>query len=305
MNDERSPDPLVVPDKDEQCLTTSGPMQVLEGLTMSGRLNTERTIIASHIEAAIRRGHPQVRGEPLKPERVALVASGPSLRDTIDELREAVFDGAKVVTVNGAYHWAIAHNFRPSAQIVLDARESTARFLDPPVARCKYLLASQCHPATWDAVDGRPDVWIWHAVDRDSPHAAILDQYYTHADFWQPIIGGTTVGVRAILLLRSLGYVRFDVFGMDSCYLGDAHHAFDQPENAAERRYRVKTHPSGRDDLVQQFDCAPWHIKQIEDFMQMIRVFGDQVLLNIHGRGVLAHILQTDAAIVVEQEEEA
>jgi len=274
----------------------------LEGIAFDHLgVNTDEATLAVHVAGAIRRRHPQVWGQPMKPDVVAIVGSGPSLADTERELVDLVFAGAKVVTLNGAYQWCLARNIRPSAQIVLDARPSTARFVVPDVPQCRYYVASQCHPDVFDAVAGRPHVGLWHAVGADDgPLADILTDYYGKGR-WSSIHGGTSVGTRAIGLLRTLGFGRLHLFGIDCCWIGDAHHAIDQPENAGEKRLRVTLAPSDRPDLARDFWCAPWHLKQLEDLLVMIRFNGESFLLDIHGDGAAAYALRTSADIVAKE----
>jgi hypothetical protein len=107
------------------------------------------------------------------------------------------------VTVNGGYHWCLAHNLKPSAQIVIDARPGNERFVEPAVPGCAYILASQCHPKVWDAVEGRPNVWIFHPTMRKDNDRVVaeLDRYYG-GPAWCPVSGGTTVVSRALYVLR-------------------------------------------------------------------------------------------------------
>jgi hypothetical protein len=278
---------------------TETALRMLEGVELSGVVNTPDDELLANIRHSIRLGYPQVKPHAPHPERVCLVGGGPSLHDTFDELRTLYFAGAKVVAVNGAYQWCLERNIRPSAQIILDARASNARFVGPAIPSCRYLIASQCHPDTWSAVAGR-DVWIWHAVIGDGPAKDLLDAFYLGQ--WQPIVGGTTVVMRALMLLRVLGFVRFDLFGVDSCWLDDAHHAYPQAENDRDQRIAVTVGPSGSPDLERTFHCAPWHVQQLEDFLLTIRVNGEQLLLNVHGDGLLAYVLRSGAEVVIRQE---
>ena len=88
-----------------------------------------------------------------------------------------------------------------------------------------------------------------------------------------------------------LGFLRFDVFGMDSCWMGDKHHGFPQPENDSDKRIRATVSPKDRPDLARDFYCAPWHVKQAEDFILFVRNNADKFLLNIHGDGMIAFML--------------
>jgi hypothetical protein len=275
-------------------------LKVLDGIEMQGNINTDDAQLLANIRHSIRLGYPQVKPQHPQRERVCLVGGGPSLDDTFGELRDLYFSGAKVVTVNGAYQWCLDHNIRPSAQIVLDARAGNARFVDPVVPQCRYLLASQCAPETWAAVEGRPDVWIWHAVAGDNPTAKpVLDEYYR--GMWMATPGGTTVIIRAITVLRALGFLRFDLFGVDSCYMGRQHHAYEQPENDTDRAYPFVVYPTGHPEMARTFHCAPWHAKQLECFLQTVRLNGHQFLLNIHGDGLLAFALQCSAGVEIER----
>ena len=278
--------------------TTAQPdiLKVLEGVEMRGTINTPDDGLLANIRHSIRLGYPQVRPQPPQTDRIVLVGGGPSLEDTFDELRDLYFQGAKVVTVNGSYAWCLERNIRPSAHVLLDARPENARFVQPNVPQCKYLLASQCAPETWAAVEGRPEVWIWHAVAPDNTVLKpTLDAYY--AGQWMPTPGGTTVIMRALLLLRAMGFLRFDLFGVDSCYMHGKGHAYEQPENATDKAYAFNVHPTGHPELSRTFMCAPWMAKQLECFLQSIRLHGHQFLLNVHGDGLLAYALTSSAGV--------
>lgn len=278
-------------------------LNVMEGVDLQGKINVEEDHLLRNIRSAVRRGYPQIRPDPPKADRIVMVGGGPSLNDprVFEELRRLVWEGAFLVTLNGAYHWAIERNLRPQCQFVMDARPHNARFVNPAVPRCRYVLASQCHPDTWDAVDGRPDVWIFHAAaGKDSATKEFLDSYYLGK--WWGAGGGTTVATRAISVLRTLGYLRFDLFGIDSCWGPDgAHHAYSQPENDNERRFKTSICPVDRPDLTRTFVCSPWHMKQVEDFLQVIRVNGDHFLLSVHGDGMISHLIQSGADAVITE----
>lgn len=285
-------------------------LHVLEGVELEGNINTPDAKLAENVRHSIRLGYPQLRPQSVQRERVCLVGGGPSLESTEKELIELYFGGAKVVTVNGSYKWCVERNIRPAAHIMLDAQPENAKFVDPPVPQCRYLIASQCDPKTWEAVKGR-DVWIWHAAAGDNEILKpILDDYYLGN--WMPTPGGTTVIMRAISILRATGFLRFDLFGVDSClsyeesgrYIDSntlKHHAYPQPENDLDTKDArvVLVSPTGHPELSREFLCAPWHIKQLEDLLQIIRLNGDSFLLHVHGDGLLAFALQSSASVAI------
>lgn len=269
-------------------------LKVLDGIELQGRVNTEDDVLLSHIRSSIRRGHRQIMPHAPNDKRVVLVGGGPSLESTFYELRQLIWEGAELVTLNGAYHWCIERNLQPKMQIIVDARDTNARFLEPEIPKCIYTLASQCHPAVWDAVEGRERVFIFHAAAGDDPATKqVLDDYYGKQ--WYGVGGGTTAATRALSLLRTLGYMRFDFFGIDSCWMENKHHAYEQAENRHDKRIPFKVEPTGRPDLARIFLCAPWHVKQAEDFLQEVRINGDHFLINVHGDGLLHYLLHASA----------
>jgi hypothetical protein len=271
-------------------------LKVIEGVELRGKVNTTDAQVLANIAHSIRLGYPQVRPQAPQRDRICLVGGGPSLEDTFHELRDLYFAGAKVITVNGSYQWCLERNIRPSAHIVMDARPENARFVDPVVPQCRYFLASQCDPATWARVEGRDNVWIFHAVAGDNDQIKpLLDDYYRGQ--WAPTPGGTTVILRALSVLRMTGFLRFDLFGVDSCYMGEKHHAYAQPENESDKAFPFQVHPTGHPELVRTFRCAPWHVAQLQCFLQSVRLNGEHYLLNVHGDGLLAFALSASAGV--------
>jgi hypothetical protein len=257
----------------------------------NGRMNTDESQVLKHISHSIRRGHPQWRGGPIRHDRIALVGNGPSLNETKDELRRAIWEGAILVTLNGGYHWAIENGFQPKTQIVMDARPLNARFLHPEVPKCNYVLASQCAPEVWDAVEGRDHVWIFHAVvKKEGATSDLLDRFY--GGNWFGVPGGTTVATRAIQLLRTAGYVRYDLFGVDCCWTGDAHHAVAQPENDTDRWSFVDAGITGKPETQRRFRVSHWQLKQAEDLLTIMKVNGHLFTLTPHGDGLFSYLLR-------------
>ena len=97
--------------------------------------------------------------------------------------------------------------------------------------------------------------------------------------------------------MRMLGFMRMEIFGLDSCWLGDAHHAYDQKENNGEKTMSVWIRPEGRDDLAERFVCSVWQAKQCEDFLQLIKERGDMFQLNVHGPGIISAMIRIGAEL--------
>jgi len=77
-------------------------------VNLTGDINVGDAKVVENVEFAIRQQHPQVWPQPPKVERVCLVGGGPSLAQTEQELVDLIYEGALLVTVNGAYQWALS-----------------------------------------------------------------------------------------------------------------------------------------------------------------------------------------------------
>lgn len=162
----------------------------------------------SNLERSIPRCEPLPEREN---NRLAIVGSGPSVRDYLDDIRN--FDG-EVWAINGAY------NYLQDQGIVAD-------FLgcDPLPGLCDYLkrphkdsifyLAGTCDPTTFDAVQGY-DVRMWFLTSENIKYPPGL---------WT-VIGGTTVLLRAPFLAWMLGLRDLTFFGADSSFDPNGRYAY-------------------------------------------------------------------------------
>lgn len=256
-------------------------------LVARGHVNTGSDEIKEHIRYAIGQGFTQALPHMPQDTDVILLGGGPSLAEFEDEIREKRLAGAKLITTNGAYNWCLERGIKPSAQIVVDAREFNKRFVEPAIPNCRYLIASQCHPAVFDALP-KDQVVMWHAAMYDELIEEIDSIYGPKGESWFPVLGGSTVMLRAIPLLRMLGFKRLEIYGFDSCLMGDQHHAYAQAENESETVVKVTV--GGR-----VFHCHAWMASQLQEFVDIMRLMADEVQLAVHGDGAIAHIITTAA----------
>lgn len=264
--------------------------------TKNLRLNNDR--ILDNIKVNIQRQLPQVRPYPPQTQPVCVVGGGPSLRRTLTGLRQRAnrsehsgAPGDPVIAVNGSADWLMDRGITPVAHVLLDSREFNARFVRREIPNCRYFIASQCHPAVFDTLEQRGSrIWIWHAsisIGEDE----ILDEYYLSPDNYIRIVGGCTVMLRAIWLLRTLGFIHQHIYGMDSCLdvKRNEHHAYEQTENDHDDVIRIRC-------AGEVFYCSSWMASQAVDFMEMMKHLGANFRLRIHGRGLISHIVEAAAA---------
>ena len=258
-------------------------------LVKTGRVNVEQERIDAQVAANIEAGWQNVQPHQRQDREVVLLAGGPSLAEHEAEIRALREAGAALVTVNGTYQWAIERGLVPSAQVVLDAREFNARFVTPQVDTCRYLIASQVHPSVLDGLP-RDRTFLWHSGISDANETLARER----AGFFFPVPGGSTVILRAIPLLRLLGFWRMHIFGFDSCTRGGQHHAYQQSENDHEQVIPVTC--GGR-----TFECTPWQASQASEFRDLVRFLGDEVELCVHGDGLIAHMIATGAELAQKE----
>jgi hypothetical protein len=217
----------------------------------------------------IAQGWQQVSPHATNDVEVMILGGGPSMAAFEDDIRQKRAEGVKLVTLNGAYNWAIEHGLTPSAQVIVDARPFNARFTKPVVDGCKYLIASQCDPAVLEGLP--PDrTYIWHTTTEMIKD--VLDAQY---EVWWGVPGGSTVLLRAIPLLRMLGFKKYFLYGADSCLLSDgSHHAYSQNENDSDYVLNVVVNPGGR-----IFQCHPWMCAQGAEFISLVKFLGEEIEL--------------------------
>ena len=217
---------------------------------------------------------------PMEPhDKVALiVAGGPSLKDEIGSLVSHVHAGAHVFATNGVSNFLKDYAIRSDYQVIVDPRRENAQFVRGAGPHTICLFASTCDPKVLAEAGDR--LILWHPAFNGILDMVGRDKLRTY------IGGGTTCGMKAMVLAWSLGYREIHLYGFDSCYRDDAHHAYAQSLNDGERRIEVEFKD-------QKYSCAPWMIQQAEDF----EVFAPQLMdngvkLSVHGTGIIPAIAE-------------
>ncbi len=263
-------------------------------------LNTDREQLLENVRTNVKRTGLS-RVWPCKPQpegvRLAIVAGGPSLADTVNELRALIAEGVNVIALANSTAWLLDHGIQPSAQVVLDAKPNNATFVHD-VPGCTYFVASQCDPSvfervlSFEGVDGHTGptkngnsqrVFMWHAINNEDEFDAVLGGT---DEPWTPIHAGSTITYRAIRLFQVLGYSAFHMFGFDSCVMNERHHAYDQ--KSADHFLRAEITCNGRPFVV-----TGWMVHQAMEFTKFCKEFAQELDLYIHGDGLIAHMVRS------------
>tara|TARA_R100000935_G_scaffold40992_1_gene62518 strand:+ start:48 stop:1475 length:1428 start_codon:yes stop_codon:yes gene_type:complete len=248
-----------------------------------GVLNTAEEEILANVKNNIKQGYLQVQPYPANTEEVMIVGGSPSVKGQLEKIKELRAKGVKLITINGAYKWCIDNGLTPSAMVMLDAREFNSRFTKPVVDDCKYFLASQCNPKAFEGLP-KDRTYLWH-TQAEFLNDDLAKQFKT----WYPVPGGSTVLLRTIPMFRMLGFKKFHLFGCDSCLEENEHHAYEQVENDGQLVISVNV-----DGKI--FNCNPWMMCQAQEFIEIVKLLGDEFELEIYGKGLLSYILETGAS---------
>ena len=237
---------------------------------MSALCNTEREKVAANIRSALARGLPEIGEADAHDGHAVLVGGGPSLKNSLGEIRWRAGLGQKVFALNGAARYLHEQGIRVDCQVILDARPANAQFiLDKPC-----FLASHCDPSVFDAAGA--NATVYHVNTEGIVEAMNGRQ----ADL---ISTGSTVGMIAMGIAYFLGYRNLHLFGYDSSYT-DEHHAYPQPLNDDDAV--IEAEAGGR-----KFRCAPWMVLQAQQFQALVPQLTEQdCVITVAGDGLLPNI---------------
>lgn len=236
--------------------------------------NTEPDILLGNVQRSVKRSLPWFDFDKSPQGSVCLVGGGPSLVDTIDQLKVRHQNGAKVWAMNGSYDHLIGQGIISDVMVMLDARPENVRFVQNPQQSTTFYITSQCDDAVFDALEGYKVVLV-HA---NTPGVYELLEH----EKARPVhlMGGfTTVGILSLILAKLQGFERIFLFGMDSSYRDGKHHAYKQESNDAERVIDAMIN-----DVT--YKCAPWMAQQVTDFQNVVAGFED-VTIEVCGDGLL------------------
>ncbi len=245
------------------------------------RINMRRDLPRLHLRADF--------GKSKGRRPLAIVGGGPSLRQTINELRE--FED--VMVVGSSHDYAVGQGITPKYAVVCSARndegESPKDYIKYPRYYCEYLLASCCHPSLFDALCDQ-NVTMWNNGGRVDVDLFNGEPYIT---------GGSTVTLRAINVAIVLGYYDMHFFGFDSCFESvEENHAYYAGKNSIEHeiiKVRVGAE-NGREFLTH----TAWLI-QAQHFQEVLQHTGHLFNPTIHGDGLIAEIMKHRAHVAPKQ----
>jgi SAM-dependent methyltransferase len=233
--------------------------------------NTSDEVIYSNIRAnSALPGKKWIKLEEAHDGIAVLCGSGPSLADTLDDIRALAAKGAKVFAMNGAAKFLADNGILPNYQVMIDARIETAELIGPAK---EHLFASQVDPECFRRV---PDARLWHLQVGN-----IENEFPEYSDDYCLIGGAASVGNTATCLAYAMGYRNLQIFGYDSSHRDGKGHAFRQPLNDGDPCASVRF--NGKDYI------ASLTMKlQAEKFQETSKALKDMgCRIEVHGSGLL------------------
>lgn len=199
-----------------------------------------------------------------------IVGGGPSLKTQIHEIKTRQEHGQKIFALNNSWKYLEEHGIKTDFHVMLDARRENTDFI--PSGPTQY-YASQCDPEVWDK---SPKAILWNHIN--SSHIV------TEGKNGLFVAGGGTVGLNALCIATILGYKELHIYGFDSSYDEDRHHAYNQDLNDNERTLTVTVGD-------REFFTAPWMVEQANQFMDLApQLISMGCVLTVHGDGLLPYM---------------
>lgn len=238
--------------------------------------NTSEDDLARNINYNSARDLKWLAAKPAHDGLAVMVGGGPSLADSLGEVRRLQQRGATVFAINGASRWLRARGVAVDYQVIADAKEETATLVDPEAKA--HLFSSQVSPVTMDAV---ADPIVWHPalddVENYFPAERVTRGGYV-------LLGGGHTGNAALCIAYALGFRDLHVFGYDSSHKAGRSHAYSQPMNDFVPTVDV-------DFAGRTFTCSVAMKSQAEKFQltaQALKEAGARI--EVYGDGLLQHI---------------
>jgi len=210
-------------------------------------------------------------------DRVAhLICYGPSLLKTWPVAAMAYCAGGDLFTVSGAHRFMLDRGIAPLAHLDCDPRAHKAKQIGDPDPRVKYWLASCISPEYLDKLEGH-EVELWHSYNGEASRIAFkIDP--TH----KMIVGGGSIGLRAMSVLYARGYRSFDIHGMDCSFVNGLNHAGIHLGKVSEG---VPVKCGDR-----WFDTSAVLILYARFFYKQLKMMPDAAI-RLHGDGLLQHMM--------------
>lgn len=240
-----------------------------------------------NVRSALARNLPTVATfAPAHDKRMLICGNGPSLAMNVGRLRKLARKGHKVVACNNAYEFLKRAKVPVWAQAVMDACEDTIKYVAHR-DKILYLACGLCRPELFETLRGR-DILLWYCThhNEETMQAALKLAEGRNAFFFG---GGSTVTLRMPWVGYAMGFRKFELYGVDSCFHGARQYA------APGQVYRniIKVFCGDK-----EFTTSPQMADQAASFLTIMKSFNrlfPGATLDVHGQGLIPEIVRQAA----------
>lgn len=248
------------------------------------KINVSKDKLLENRKYACSLNLPRLKTQRPHKRSVAIVGSGPSLRDTIKELK--TFNGT-IIAINSAYDILLDNGIQPTIFLSMDGQAVLKKYLLNKNSSTLYYLASNCDPEVFDYLKDN-EVVLWHCKTNDIDYPEDEDH----------LIVGSGSLIAAVRVAKRLGYRDIHIFGSDCSYINTLY-ANDKKVIPSPS---VVIQANGK-----EFISTPTLVNIVNDFALLYRTFTNNAKLTIYGEGLFQEVmsqLKEEPLMEVTQAEE-
>lgn len=184
-----------------------------------------------------------------------VIAGGPSVDNYPEEIKFKQFKGGKVFVIERMIGWCNQNNIVPDYVVVLDASENVNEGLQVDLPECKYLLATQCRPDTFEWLkSGGCECYLYHTPQLE------LDMSVKGTT----VNGGGSVALISIALAMTLGCNDLYIYGFD-CHISDGDYAKGITGKGDDKEI-IRIESNGKD-----FETQPQYVSFAQQFFILMK----------------------------------
>jgi hypothetical protein len=227
--------------------------------------------IVEHRKHACSLGLPRL--EYLEPHKrkIAIVCSGPSVKEHLEDLRS--FDG-EILAVSGAHEYLIKNEIPFQIFSNMDPKENIINYVATKQDDVTYYLASNCHPKLFEYLKDNKVV-LFH----------IHTDGITYPEDEHKIIVGAGSVMGAIRVAKALGYRDLHLFGNDCSYV-DKYYVMDEhkPKVAVSDAVVVQCDDKSYETNLQLLGI-------VNDFVLLYETLTNNATIKIYGDGLFKAVM--------------
>lgn len=271
--------------------------RVLRGMPVAG----SNGLAVENIRASLERGLPVFSPAIIEHDgHFVLVGSGPSLPSHLQDIAHERGRGRTICAIKGSHDYLIDYEIEPDLFVSCEPRDRPLKHVGKHTA---YLLASRCPPSLFDQLkDSKVVLWHSWASKPGAPEPTVLNPTWDdfspaeECEAWrgkgEGVGGGSTSGLRAMMLAFLMGYRKMTLYGMDSCLAPDKYTKRFSGENIGESQ-PIDVIVGGK-----RFWCNAPLADQALGFKKMAFYFEERAgaHIEVKGNGLLAEIMRVRRA---------